>query len=95
MEQVCVRTLSATTDSSAQLMQLSEAEKVGAFDDECVDSGHVDATFDDGCAHQHVMATFPEIDDDFLELRLIHLSVGNDDARLGNKFAQLLRSIFD
>ena len=69
-------------------MHLAEAEQVGALDDERVDRRHVDAALDDRRAHEHVVATLPEVDDHLLERALVHLPVGDGDARLGHQLAQ-------
>ena len=69
-------------------MHLAEAEQVGALDDERVHRRHVDAALDDRGAHQHVVAALPEVDDDLLQRALVHLPVGDGDARLGHQLAQ-------
>ena len=74
-----------------KLVHLAQAQQVGALDDERVDRRHVDAALDDGGAHQHVEAAFPEVDDDLLERTLVHLPVGDGDARLGHQLAQSCR----
>ena len=95
VEEVCVGPRSAATDAAAQLVHLAQAEQVGALDDQRVDGGHVDAALDDGGAHQHVVATLPEVDDDLLERALVHLSVSDGDARLGHQLAQPLGGLRD
>ena len=67
MEEICVGPLPGTTDTTTKLMQLPQPEKIGAIDHERVDGGHVDARLDDRRAHQHVVPTVPEVDNDPLE----------------------------
>ena len=69
-------------------MHLAEAEQVGALDDERVHGRHVDARLDDRRADEHVVAALPEVDDDLFERALVHLAVGDGDARLGHELAQ-------
>ena len=68
-------------DAAAQLVQLREAELVGAVDHDRVRGRHVDAAFDDGRAHQHVEAAVIEIDHQLLEIALAHLAVADAHAR--------------
>ncbi len=80
-----------TTDASAQLMQLREAEAVGAIDDDRVRARHVDARFDDRRADQHVEALAVEIEHHLFEFALGHLPVRDADARIGNQLAEFAR----
>ncbi len=88
VEQVGVGPAAAAADAAAQLVHLAEAEQVGALDDEGVHRRHVDAALDDRRAHEHVVAALPEVDDDLLQRALVHLPVGDGDARLGHQLAQ-------
>src|SRR6478735_2259950 len=88
VEQVGVGPAAAAADAAAQLVHLAEAEQVGPLDDERVHGRHVDAALDDRGAHEDVVAAFPEVDDDLLERALVHLPVGDGDARLGDQLAQ-------
>src|SRR6266542_5565793 len=76
VHQVGVGALAGAADAAAELVQLGEAEGVGAVDDQRVGRGDVDARLDDGGAHQHVVGLVPEVDHDPLELLLAHLAVG-------------------
>ncbi len=89
MEQIGVGALAGTAHPPADLVQLSEAEEVRPVDDQRVDRGHVDAGLDDGRAHEDVIATLPEVEDDGFEAALVHLPVRDRDARLGHQVAQL------
>ena len=95
VEQVGVRTAAAAPDPAAELVHLAEPEQVGALDDERVHRRHVDARLDDRRAHEHVEAALPEVDDDLLERALVHLPVGDGDARLGHQLAEAGRGGVD
>jgi len=69
-------------------VHLAQAQQVGALHHQRVHRGHVDAALDDGGAHEHVEATFPEVDDHLLERAFVHLPVSDCDAGLGYQFAQ-------
>jgi hypothetical protein len=64
-------------DAAAQLVQLRQAELVGAVDDDGVGVRDVDAGFDDGRAQQHVEALPVEVEHHALQLALGHLAVGD------------------
>ena len=81
-------------DAAAQLVQLRQAEAVGAVDHDGVGGGHVDAALDDGRAHQHVEAPVVEIDHQLLEVALAHLAVADAHARLGNQLRRASRAVF-
>ena len=89
-KQVRVGALAAAADATAQLVQLREAEQVGAVDDERVDRRDVEPALDDRGADQHVVLAFPEVEHHPLETALVHLPVRDADARLGDELAQLL-----
>ena len=76
-------------------MQLAEPEEVGALDDERVHRRHVDPRLDDRRAHEHVELAVPEVDDDLLQGTLVHLPVGDRDARLGHQLTQPGSGVLD
>ena len=84
-----------TADAAAQLVQLGQAETVGAVDDDGVGVGDVDARFDDRRAQQHVEALLVEIEHHLFQLALRHLPVGDADARLGHQFLQVVAHAAD
>ena len=84
MKQKCVRLLPGAPDTTTQLVQLPEPESLCVFDHQRVDRWHVDATFDDGGADQHVKLAIPEIHHGAFEHCFVHLAVGKRDARLGH-----------
>ncbi len=78
-------------DAAAQLVQLREPEAVGALDDDRVRGRHVDAGLDDRRADEQVDALRVELAHHVLEIALGHLSVRDDDPRLGQKLGEALR----
>ena len=91
VEEVRVRALAAPPDPSAQLVHLREAEQVGAVDDERVDRRHVETALDDRRADEHVVLVVGEVEDDTLEPALVHLTVRDRNARVGDELAHVLR----
>ena len=82
-------------DPAPQLVQLREAELVGAIDDHGVRVRVVDAGLDDGRAEEHVRPLRGEVAHHALELALRHLPVGDGDARLGQEALQALAHALD
>ena len=82
-EEVRVRPMMRAPHSTAELIELGKAERVGAVDDDRVGVGDVEARFDDRGAHKYVCFLCDEIAHDTLEVALPHLSVGDRDPRLG------------
>ena len=68
-------------DPSAQLVELGEAEGVGAHDDDRVRVRDVEAGLDDRRAHEHVELPVVEVEHHALEHPLGHLPVTDGDAR--------------
>ena len=74
---------------AAQLVQLGQAQLVGAVDDDGVGRGHVDAALDDGGGHQDVETLVVEIAHDAFQLALAHLSVGEIHPRARHQFLDI------
>ena len=94
-QQVGIGAVIASADASAQLIELGEAEPVGAVYDDGVDVGHVEAGLYDGGAHQHVGLPVGELHHHVLELGLGHLAVADDEAGFGHQFLQFFRGLLD
>ena len=82
-------------DAAAQLVQLRQAEAVGAVHDDGVGRGHVDTGLDDRGAQQHVEALVVEVAHHRFQIALAHLAVCHADARLRQQRLQLLQHVVD
>ena len=80
-------------DAAAQLMELREAELVGAGDHDRVRGRDVDPGLDDGRAEEHVEALLVELAHDALELALGHLPMRHDDARFRDEPRQTFPAV--
>ena len=68
--------------TAAQLIEIRQAEAVGAVDEDGVGIGDIDAGLDDGGGKQDVGLALDEGVHDHFQLILVHLSVADEDARL-------------
>jgi hypothetical protein len=66
-----------TPDAAADLVQLAQAERVGALHDERVRLRNVDAGLDDRRRDEHVGVAGQERVHALLEIALAHLTVGD------------------
>ena len=94
-QHVGVGLMMRAADAAAQLVQLGEAEAVGAVDDDGVGGRDVDAGFDDGRAQQDVEAALVEIAHRQFQLALAHLPVGNAYSRFRQQPRQFFLNIGD
>src|SRR5579884_2225293 len=92
-QQIGIGPVLVTTDSSPQLVQIRQAVLIRLVDEDRVDVGDVQAALDDRGRHQDVALLADEAEHRLLQLMLVHLAVGNRDARLGHDRTQLLRNI--
>ena len=95
VKEVRVRLRRASSDATAQLVQLGEAELPGAVDDDRVDVRDVETGLDDRGADEDVVLRVGELDHHALEPSLIHLTVTDDEARLRDQGAEALRLVLD
>ena len=79
-----------TPDAAAQLVQLAQAETVGAVDDDRVGVGDVEAALDDGRREQDVGVAVDESCHHLLERAAGHLAVADDEPRLGHELADAI-----
>ena len=93
--QVRVSLVVGAPHTAAQLVQLGEAELVGAVDEDRVGVRDVDAVLDDRGAHEQVAAAVVEVGHRSLERALVHLSVPHADARLGDQRPQFVGGAVD
>ena len=95
MEQVGVGAAVGSAHPSAQLVELRQAERVGAHDDDGVRVRDVEARLDDRRAHEHVGPAVGEVEHDALEHALGHLAMADGDARGGHQAAHALGGRLD
>ena len=84
----CVGARLGAPHPAAQLIELGEAEHVGAVDDQGVGGRNVEARLHDGGRQQHVVFAVVEGRHDVLEHGRRHLAVGGDDTGLGHVLVQ-------
>ena len=72
-------------DAAAELVEIGEAEAVGAVDDDGVGVGDIEAGFDDGGGDENVDVTGDEGAHDGLEFVLAHLAVADGDGGVGDE----------
>jgi hypothetical protein len=82
-------------DPAAELVQLSEAEHVGAIDEHGVGVGDVEAGFDDHRRDEHIDVAVDEAAHYLFELALRHLSVADTHARARHHPLDMVRDSFD
>ena len=82
-EEVGVGLTIETADATTQLIELREAEPVGALDDQGVAVRDVESGLDDGRTYEHVVLAGDKRRHDFLQLSGGHLAMTHDDACLG------------
>ena len=75
-------------DAAAQLIELREAEHIGAPDDQRIGGGNVEAGFDDRRREQNVVFAVIEGRHLVFEFGRRHLPMRDDEFRLGQVFAQ-------
>ena len=80
---------------AAQLVQLRQAQLVGAVHQDGIGAGDVDAALDDGGAHQQVEALVIEVAHHPFQVTLAHLAVGHLHPRLRHQGLELLRHVLD
>lgn len=93
--EVGVGAFAAATNATAQLVEVGEAEAVGAVDDNGVGVGDVDAGFDDGGADQDVGFGVDEFLHDAFEDFGLHLAVTVEDACFGAELLQFGLHVLD
>ena len=95
IKEVGIRAFTTATNSPTNLVQLAKAKVLCTINDQRIGIRNIDAGFDNGGGDQHVITTFPKVNHHLFELRLIHLAVGNCDARLWHQLGQTRRGLVD
>ena len=94
--EVGVGLVTGAADAAAELVEVGEAEAVGAVDDDGIGVRDIDAAFDDGGADEDVGLTGDEAVHDFLELTFLHLTVtGFDGGAFGAEGEEFFDHAFD
>ena len=83
------------SDTSANLIQLTQAHPVRVLDDHRICIRDVEASLDDRRRHQHIDLAVDEAQHDILELRLRHLAMRIRDARLRAELLHMPRDVCD
>src|SRR5713101_3485872 len=86
-EKVSIGALAGAADAPAKLVEIGEAEAVGAVDEDGVGAGNVQAVFDNGGGHEDVGFIADELQHDPFEIFLAHLAVTDDDAGARDELA--------
>ncbi len=94
-QQVGIGLVVTAPDAPAQLVQLGQAELVGALDDDGVGARYVDAGLDDGRGDQHIEALVVEVAHHLFEFALAHLPVADADTRLRHQLGQVGGAFLD
>ena len=94
-QQVGISLVVRAPDPAAQLVELRQAEAVGAVHDDGVGGRDVDAGFDNGGAQQQVGTLLGEVAHHALQLALGQLAVADHDARLGQQLGERLAHVLD
>src|SRR3954454_8815388 len=95
VQEVRVRALARAAHATADLVELGEAEQVGALDDQRVRLRDVDARLDDARRDEHVGLAAQEAHHPRLELLLVELAVGHLEAHAGAQASQALGRLVD
>ena len=88
-QQIGIGLMVRAADATTQLVQLRQAEAIGAIDQDGVGIGNVDAGFDDGRAQQQVEALLHEVAHDTLQIAFMQLAMRHRNARFGQQRRQL------
>ena len=80
----------AAADAAAQLIELAQAEHIGAVDDQRIDAGHVDARFDDVGGQQHVVLLIAEGGHHLLQLGGRQPAMGDRAFHLGHQLGDAI-----
>ena len=95
IEQITPGTTTAAANATTQLIELCEAEAIGAINDDRVRVRNVETRFDDGGADEDLRFAAHELTHHALQCALLHLPVPHHHARIGNESANLLRCRFN
>src|SRR5579875_3920101 len=95
VEKIGVSAVVAAADAATKLIELGQAERIGAVDDDGIHVRDVDARLDDGGADEHIVLVLDEGEHNLLQLALVHLAVPDDDPRLRHDLLQLSNDLLN
>jgi hypothetical protein len=78
-EEIGVGLVFVAADAAAELVEVAEAEAIGAIDDDGIGVGDIDAAFDDGGGEENIGVAIDEAGHDFFEVIVVHLAVADDE----------------
>src|SRR6185312_2891071 len=84
-QQVSISSSIGAAHTATQLIKLRKTIIIGAIYDDCVCTRDVYAVFDDSSCDQHVVLVINEFKHDALHVFLVHLTVTDDEPRLGHQ----------
>src|SRR2546430_10535121 len=84
VEEVGVRSPARASNTPTELIELRQAEAVGALDDDRVDVRDVETRLDDGGAYEDVILARLEVDHHRRQLVFRHLSVADGNPAFGD-----------
>ncbi len=87
-EEVGVGLLGGAADAATELIEVGEAEAVGAVNKDGVDVGHINAAFDDGGGDEDVGAAVEEVGEGAFDVVFVHAAVGAKHAQAGQEGAE-------
>jgi len=88
--QIGIGLMVRATDPAAQLMQLGQAELVGAINDNGVGRRNINTGFNNGGTNQHVETAVIKIRHHRFQVALAHLAVGNADPGIRHQLANAI-----
>src|SRR3990172_2470628 len=88
-QQVGIGSMFVPADPAAELVQVRQSVTIRIIDENGVGVRYIEAAFDDGSGDQDVRAVPYEVEHGLFQLVLVHLAVGDEDARLGDDLLEL------
>ena len=89
-QEIGVGLVLGAADAAAQLVEIGQAEAIGAVDDDRVGVRNIEAALDDRGANEHVDLAGDEALHDVFQLVRVHLAVADVDARASGQSSAIL-----
>ena len=94
-QQIGVGLVLGAADAAAELIEIGQAEAIGAIDDDGVGVRNIEAALDDRGADEHVDFSGDETLHDVFEFVRVHLAVAEVDPRLRTKLGDAIAHFLD